>query len=375
MLLAYFVYISLMLVMVVFALKQMKLNKYWGVMTGIPIILFSMVIGLRYNVGMDYMTYYYSYISQSSQGMDYSFFEPGFVGLNKLLFLSGFPVYSLFICVAFLQVICFYKAFQDKAYLLPFAVYALFVLGHVFFMMNGLRQGIAQMVMFVGLRYAFDKRNIWKFLICLIIAISFHYSALICLPMIVLCFMQERTKLDSRWVLSGIFISIIVFHEFLFDKFLVVFDSFLTNFNFSELSNLGLSEDSLSKFGGAWQLTMGTGLGQITNYIIVLLFIYSSKYLYSIYGMAFQNYFRLFYIGELILVVAGLDMNLRRLSFYFVIFNIMLVSFLFYIICKRWGVLPAIIKSFGVILFFYYLFLFLFKIYMGESLCSPYQFV
>ena len=42
--------------MVVFALKQMKLNKYWGVMTGIPIILFSMVIGLRYNVGMDYMT-------------------------------------------------------------------------------------------------------------------------------------------------------------------------------------------------------------------------------------------------------------------------------------------------------------------------------
>lgn len=375
MVLAYLVYLLLMLVMIFLALKQTQLNKYWGVMTYIPIALFSIVIGLRYNVGMDYMTYYYSYISQSSQGMDWFFFEPGFVALNRLLFLNGFPVYSLFICVALLQIFCFYKAFQDKVYLLPFAVYALFVLGHVFFMMNGLRQGVAQMIMFVGLRYAFDKRNIWKFVIYLIIAISFHYSALICLPMITLCIMRERTKLDSRWILSGIFVFAIVFQEFLFDKFLVVFDSFLTNLNFSKMSDFGLSEDTLSKFDGAWQLAMRTGFGRIANYIVVLLFIYSSKYLYSIYGMDFQNYFRLFYIGELIAVVAGLDMNLRRLASYFSIFNIMIMAYLIYIVYKKWKVLPPIIKSFGVTLFFYYLFLFLFKIYMGESLCSPYQFV
>ena len=321
MLLAYIVYIGLIITMILLSIidKQFKLDRYWNIFVWLPIVLFSLVIGMRYNVGSDYMSYYYNYISQASDGMSWWLFEPGFVALNRCLFFLNLPVCSLFILVSFIQIIFFYKSFQNNSCLLPIAVFLLFVLGYVFVMMNILRQAIAIMIVFAGVQYLESVKNVWKFVLCLLFAFLFHYSVVICIPMLFLYLMRTRTVMDYRWFMFTLYVILVFMQEMLLKNAISFYDVLLNNLNISAFGDFGLTEDRLSKFGGDWQLVAGTGLGRIMNYLIVLIMIIFSGRLFDKYGMKFLNYFRLYYWGELLILVSGMDMNLRRVAMFYTI--------------------------------------------------------
>ena len=377
MLLAYIVYIGLIITMILLSIidKQFKLDRYWNIFVWLPIVLFSLVIGMRYNVGSDYMSYYYNYISQSSDGMSWWLFEPGFVALNRCLFFLNLPVCSLFILVSFIQIIFFYKSFQNNSYLLPIAVFLLFVLGYVFVMMNILRQAIAIMIVFAGVQYLESVKNVWKFVLCLLFAFFFFFSVVICIPMLFLYLMRTRTVMDYRCFMFTLYVILVFMQEMLLKNAISFYDVLLNNLNISAFGDFGLTEDRLSKFGGDWQLVAGTGLGRIMNYLIVLIMIIFSGRLFDKYGMKFLNYFRLYYWGELLILVSGMDMNLRRVAMFYTISSIVVIAYFFYFVYFQWKSISPFYRLSGFVILIYYSILFVYKIYMGESLCSPFQFI
>lgn len=382
MLLAYIVYIGLMCIMV-------RSTGHWVYLRGrvasfsfldrrilFPILLFTIVIGLRYNVGMDYESYYRSYVMQSSSGMPWGIFEPGFVFLNRFLNHFHLPPYALFSVVALLQIVLFYKVFEDKPYLLSIAVLLLFLMGHVFGMMNILRHFIAAMIVLVGIRYASVPKTLWKFLLCVIFAMLFHYSSLAALPIALLCLIPRPCWMDKRWILLSIFLIVVAFQEILLSGIMESLLSFMNDQNFSGMGKMEyINTQKLSYAVGKYEVDSGSGYGRIVNYLIVVGFILMNKPLYHHFGLGYLNYFRIYYVGQLLLAVAGLDMNLRRVAMFYSLAGVVVFAYFFYYIYSRWKRLPQWHKSFGIAVFSYYLLLFLYKIYVGESACSPYQFV
>ena len=382
MLLAYVVYIGLMSAMVwctgrwVYLRNRMSSFSFWNVRIVFPIVLFSIVIGLRYEVGIDYSNYYYSYLLQPSSGMPWGgIFEPGFVLLNRLLKHFHLPVYALFISVAFIQIVLFYKAFEKKPYLLSFAVLILFLTGQVFGMMNILRHFIAAMIVLMGVDFASKRSSLWKFLLCVICATLFHYSALIALPIAFLCVFPRPMFLEKRWVLLVIFLVVVLFQEILLSTALEKMISFLGDLNLSRAESLGFNTNKLSYAVGEFVLNEGTGYGRLMNYGIVLCLILVSGRLYKEFGMDYLNYFRIYYVGQLFLVIAGGDMNLRRVAMFYSLSGVVVMSYFFYYVYSHWKRLPQTYKLFGVLLFGYQSMLFLYKIYAGESACAPYKFI
>ena len=382
MLLAYIVYIGLMCIMVwstgrwVFMRNRLASFSFFNLRIILPILLFTLIIGLRYNVGMDYESYYRSYVMQSSAGMPWGVFEPGFVFLNRFLNHFHFPPYALFSAVAFSQIVLFYKVFENKPYLLSIAVLLLFLMGHVFGMMNVLRHFIAAMVILLGVRYVSSSKMIWKFLLCIVCALLFHYSAVAALPIALLCLIPRPCWVDRRWMLLSIFLFVVAFQEMLLSGVMESLLSFIKDQNFSWMGKVEyVNMQKLSYAVGDYKIDEGSGYGRILNYLIVVGFILMNKSLYRHFGMNYLNYFRVYYVGQLFLAIAGLDMNLRRVAMFYTLSGIVVFTYFFYYIYSRWKRLPQWHKFFGIVVFGYYVFLFLYKIYIGESACSPYQFI
>lgn len=382
MLLAYIVYIALMCLMVwstgrwVYWRGRVVSFSFLDLRILFPVLLFTLIIGLRYNVGMDYESYYHSYATQSSSGMPWGMFEPAFVFLNRLLNHFHLPPYSLFSVVAFLQIVLFYKVFEDKPYLLSIAVLLLFLMGHVFGMMNILRHFIAAMIVLVGVRYASAPKTLWKFLLCVVCALLFHYSSLAALPIALLCLMPRPCFWDKRWLLLGIYLFVVALQEVLLTGVMEQLLSFLDSLNLSWMGKVEyVNMQKLSYAVGEYEVGEGSGYGRILNYLIVVGFILMNKSLFRYFGMGYLNYFRVYYVGQLLLAIAGLDMNLRRVAMFYSLSGVVVAAYFFYYVYSRWKLLPQWHKSFGIALFGYYLLLFFYKIYTGESACSPFQFV
>ncbi len=68
---------------------------------------------------------------------------------------------------------------------------------------NGMRQYLAAAILFQGINYVIDKKMI-KYIICVLIATSIHFSAIIMLPMYWLVRIKNKKKLYLGMIIGGI---------------------------------------------------------------------------------------------------------------------------------------------------------------------------
>lgn len=381
MILAYIVYIGLMCFMMTstgywfYHKNSVSEEAYWGVRTLIPIFIFSLIIGLRYNVGLDYMNYHDVYVEQSSFDMPWDKYEPGFVLINKLLYSLHFPPWIFFMSIACLQICFFYKIFKNKPYMLPIAIFLLFIMGNIFSMLNIIRHYIAACIILFGIRYVVQKDTVWKFIICVLCAMLFHLSAIVTLPIAILCLFPKPVFIENRIILIIILLLIILFQEnfatFIINNALEI----LFNVDVSNMQDIAFNTNKLSYAVGQFTIDEGSGFGRYINYIIVILFIIISKHLYKLCGTEFLQYFRVYYIGQLFIISVGLDMNLRRLGMYYSFASIIVFTYFLYHIFSSWKKISPLYQLLTFILIGYYIVLFMYKIYIGESGCSPWQFI
>ena len=165
------------------ALRTTEHNiSFLNLPTVLSILLFALICGVRYNVGVDNLSYIkqYTYLQQTGNFARENF-EALFGWVAKICVNLNLH-FSIFMGLwAGLQLFFIYYSMRRDKYLLPFI--ALFiVLGPTFLSWtNGVRQTVV-ICIFVFLIEYITTRKLWKYVVGILICSCIHKSAIILLP-------------------------------------------------------------------------------------------------------------------------------------------------------------------------------------------------
>jgi hypothetical protein len=222
-------------------------------------LILSIFIGFRYDVGVDYMSYFNWYNNEIIGDFSLSYVEPGFTLLAQLLKSYHMPASILFAASAAITMYFTYKAILDNDSSNRLSLLLFMVAGGYSFAINGVRQAIAASIFIYSIKYLVEgKKSIY--VIWIIIASLFHYSASI---LLLLAIMPNKTRLKTKYYL-GLYLLVLAI------IFFIPIGNVITRF-LSEFSILPMRYQMLlnnAYVTGEAQLS--TGLGAIVTQVIIL---------------------------------------------------------------------------------------------------------
>lgn len=373
---AFIVYFNLLFLMLFFSLKgrflfveeslNLERNNNYAIISSISIFIFSITIGLRYYVGGDYGGYLDDF-NDFNLGMSYSNsrYELGYYLLMFILKRFQLTYHFLFIAASFLQIGFVYKWASNYKYLLPWVIYFYFTTLYLFESMNVMRQALAFSVLLYSTIYI-HKSNKIKFVIMVLLASSFHKSAIFFLPFY---FFVNKDWIRNKYMQLGLMLLAFIFSQFLFNTFFLkikIIADMLNYGSYSELtSDLFLDNEKES---------MGFGLYFIFT-IDSLIILYSDKLKKVFKKENYIVYHNMFLVGALLGAAFGgsNSIALGRFMFYFVSFRLVVLSFLCYYFFRINS--NKINNLLGVFVIIAYLIWFVSAILKGAAWCAPFQFV
>jgi len=152
----------------------------------------------RYNIGFDYDSYIdiFDQLTQSGsiKTMLDKGFEPGFLLLTRFMTFfvqSSVVMYGIYSAIIFIPVAWFIYKYCDTAWLSTWLFVTL-----AFFPteLNFIRQGIACSISLLGYKFLREKKLL-PYLLIVLLAASFHKTALILIPIYFLCHIKLNKKL------------------------------------------------------------------------------------------------------------------------------------------------------------------------------------
>lgn len=331
----------------------------------IPIVVLSLVLGLRYDVGTDYFSYKEIFDTQSNDllwNIENERIEPLYQIVNHIPFLLGLPYYYMSILVCFIIFSLFYLSFDKDRDMLKWYCVTLLISGTLFSFLNIQRHAISFCVFLFSIRYIY-KRSLLKYLICILIAMGFHYSSFVLLP----CYLlgTERKIFFDDWRIQC---ALCVLFTFLSGPILSYAFEFIMNY--APRSYAGYGERIVS---------METGLSAqslFLNFITALIIIISSKYLLHRYnGKIFVVYYRLYFIGTLFTMIFADSILLSRLVYPLVSLNFVVYAYMYSYIVHHIRKCNLLMMICSLFIFFITNITFLFCIWNSVHKCSPFQFV
>lgn len=185
--------------------SQQKNSLISKILIYISFISLFAVSALRYNVGSDYQAYEDLFSRIESYDLNNSAYEFGYVLLNKMIYLISDNNQSIFIITSF--VILFFIVITIFRYSnkLEVSMFLFITLYFYYSSFNIVRQYISIAIMFYATRYIFD-RNFKIYVLCVIIALFFHTTAIFALP---LYFLSDK-KLNNKMLIISIIVTCIV---------------------------------------------------------------------------------------------------------------------------------------------------------------------
>lgn len=176
-------------------------QQYWYC-----IIIFCIVSGIRWDVGVDHISYVADYIDmcndryvERERG-----YEPAYLLISQAFAQLGVHYIFYMAFLAFLEIYFIVKAFKDEKELMPYILVLIVLGGYYFSWMNGIRQNIAACA-FVWFSQYINEKKIWKYLVCVILAYTMHTSALLLIPVYILVY--DKHVWNRTWINMLIFIS------------------------------------------------------------------------------------------------------------------------------------------------------------------------
>jgi len=158
------------------------------------LIFLSIFLGYRdYSVGHDTENYANHFLTIVKDNIVFSGFEPGFVFLVKFIGIFTndpaifFTIYCLIMNVILYKIFDYLFVRENKQiYFIYLIAFLLFSSWYINALTNGIRQGMALILLYYGIISFYKNRNKLLFLIVYLIGISFHYSVVLLLPFIIL---------------------------------------------------------------------------------------------------------------------------------------------------------------------------------------------
>lgn len=179
--------------------KEMELNQFYSdskqgknyFFVFLDILITSILVGIRYDVGTDYMTYVHYVFPQITSHV--KSYEPLFNVIVRIFEPNfGFPV--VFLILAFIFFSFLYLSVLKNS---PYFVFSVFIsIGLLFlsFSMSGIRQAISMSVFLYSLKYIY-KGDLKRYLLFILIACAFHSSAVVYLPI----YFLRNIKFDLKY--------------------------------------------------------------------------------------------------------------------------------------------------------------------------------
>ncbi len=179
--------------------KKHKLNidiaKY------IPMIPLTVIAGIRYGVGQDYFYTYVPIFEKTLAGnIGEAWGEIGYIYLNKFVTLFTSDYSGIFILTSIIFIFFVFMSIYKESDNVPFSIMLLVLMGYYFCFMNGIRQMLAASILMYSITFI-RKRNLNKFIICIVLATLIHSSALLFIP---LYFLYNR-KIDYKIIILSTF--------------------------------------------------------------------------------------------------------------------------------------------------------------------------
>ena len=326
----------------------------------LALLLISMVVGFRYEVGTDWSGYkdwfeYYKVVPWES--LNKLNFEPGFLFLNYFLASIGLNYTIMFFSVALISWFFLFKSLAAK--ILPLFIFFVFVDEYFFWSMNGIRQFVAISIFIFSIRFIIE-RNLKKYSVAILVASLFHTSALILLPFFLVPW--EKFYRVGLW-----------FFMFIVSLFLAN-TSLILNSVENVLKIIGNSIPILSVYleyfeNGRFEASITEiGLGFYFRVIIAFLIFYYSRHVVEKYPNT-KIFFLLFFIGSLIYNVFYMFPLIGRINLYFIFSRTISLALVVYYLWTENKHRPVAI---GICTL--YFILFLVTISNSSNDCCPYEF-
>jgi len=200
-----FIYLYALFALIVSFTNKKNNLFYMGLLT----IVLVFISGFRYGVGMDYHPYEWVMGAIINDGNVHT--RIGYRSFVLLLDSLGFSYQAIFFTMAFVTVslfMMFYYRYSKYPLLSSFLFVTMPIL--YLYTMNSARQFLAAGIFTIGLKYIIE-RNLFPYLITIIIASLFHKSAILLLP---LYFILHKKASILLYLITAIFyFSILLFAE------------------------------------------------------------------------------------------------------------------------------------------------------------------
>ncbi len=293
---------------------------YWGPNLYLLIALYSIIIGCRYYVGIDYKAYLEWYLELRETGHYPREIEFGYKFLNEVLNYLNAHFAFIFIFIAFCQIFFFYKALEKFPFILPWFTFFFFTYLLMFSSLNIMRQCLAWFVFFYALNLAIDKRYGWA-IVCLFFGFSFHKSILIgAIFFPVLGFDWFK----NRHLQIGLLLLFSVLGSQLLAILLNVSGPLVSLIGYDYyVQNLDEIQESAEK-GGA-------GTARALYFILDMAIIwYSADLKEHFRKYDFYKYYNLYFLGALLDRLVYNNFILARTNDYLLNFRVVILAFLFF---------------------------------------------
>ncbi|QUG40595.1 EpsG family protein [Psychrobacillus sp. INOP01] len=298
-----FYYTALILSAVMFAgiAQRCKTTFFLNVFMGISFLVLFFNLGFRNYSGIDDESYINIFLDVSQNGwfskFQQSTMEPGYLILNQLVSLFTENYLYMQLTSSFIPLFLFYYGFKKYRNLIsiPMAVFLLCTFLYFQILSVGLvRMFIAMSIVFNAFYYI-PQRNIKRYVLLIIIASLFHYSALFMLVLTYFALNKDNlSKRTKRFVVIGFVATPFIY---------IAIANYLVPLMGSRYSNYG-TVDSLS-----------LGLSSFDTFpILLLLFLFHKKF-----SNEKADYFKIFlaiYALSCIISFYSSMVSLGRLIFY-----------------------------------------------------------
>ena len=324
----------------------------------LPIFVFTIIFGLRYDVGQDHLYYLDDY--NSGDVYIYEFFFK-FIATNfRDLGLHSFWFFSLWV---FIQIFFFYYALREEQYLLPFVIIPLIMGQYYFQWLNTIRQDTAACIFFFMAHYIYDKKCFKYYLWCFIL-LGFHKSALI-LFLLYPLLSSGRDLTINKYVQLVLFVFSFIFVITKVDIIATFFPYFSDYMIFFGYDNY--SENILNGLGD--KTTAGNGLSVRLLFWVNLIVIFYSDKLKSFYNSRkFTIIYNIGFWGGFFQQLCTNNLALARPFRYFKLFTMMNIAYLLYYLYKN-GKIPQNSLSLFIILSL------MFLMFIATIINEPFNFI
>ena len=325
----------------------------------LSLIIISIIVGYRYNVGVDWDGYRIAFLDSGSLTFRENSFEFGYFIINKTMNLLGFSYQQLFFLINFITWYFIYKSIPNR--LLFYFIFFLFCSEFFFWSMNGIRQFTAISLLLFSIKYIIDRKLI-KYLLLLAVASLFHKTVFFLFPL----YFIPYKHLYNRTIMVGIF----CFSLFLanISQIVKVIEEGVSALAFLyNLQNPFLDRYFVARGGLVLEEDIALGAGYLLIVLSNLFLLLMSRDIVE-KNPSLKIYYFLFFLGAVIYNLSYSTLELTRLNQYFIIFKVHILTFTTYYFIhysKKNFISYALVFLFFII--------FLAAIYNSSNMSNPYK--